>query len=159
MPTVSYPSAQFPGFPSVEVPRPDGWSPLAAPQVLLAVARDGAPGEFRANVVVTVTRLDADQTLGTVAKAAAAALESRRDYAERRRDGIGISGLPGYVVQGAWVSADAGTVAQDVRGVIVEHDGVRDLVEITATCGGGQVDPAWAELQTILDGIVIGVAR
>lgn len=158
MPTLAFPSEQFPGFPSVSVPCPDGWSAAVDPEAQVAVVREGSGDEFRANVVVVVTRLDETQQLADVARSCAATLESKREYAEVRRGGTGVAGIAGFVVQGAWVSEEAGTVMQDVRGTIVEHDGVRDLVTVTATCAGGQVDQVWPEMETILGGLQLGEA-
>ncbi|GAA2740196.1 hypothetical protein GCM10009868_01460 [Terrabacter aerolatus] len=53
MTTLAYPSADFPGQPSVALEVPDGWEPAHAPGTTLA-ARLPRDGGFAPNVVVTI---------------------------------------------------------------------------------------------------------
>lgn len=53
MSTLAYPSADFPGPPSVRLEVPDGWEPAHAPGTTLA-ARLPREGAFAPNVVVTI---------------------------------------------------------------------------------------------------------
>src|SRR3954470_11598491 len=53
MPTLAYPSADFPGQPSVSLEVPDGWEPAHAPGTTLA-ARLPRDGVFAPNVVVRI---------------------------------------------------------------------------------------------------------
>ncbi|HWV76647.1 MAG TPA: LpqN/LpqT family lipoprotein [Isoptericola sp.] len=154
MSTLAYPSDQFPAFPAVSLDRPDGWSALPTPQAQLAIVRDAA-GEFRANVVVVITRLLPDQTLETVAKEAAARLEALPGYEEVGRIEVEISGHPGFRIEGAWTTPDTGTVAQALRATVVEHHGMRDLVQITGTCSGDQVQALWETIRSVQDSVRI----
>jgi hypothetical protein len=53
MSTLAYPSADFPGPPSVRLEVPDGWEPAHAPGTTLA-ARLPREGSFAPNVVVSI---------------------------------------------------------------------------------------------------------
>ena len=53
MSTLAYPSADFPGQPSVALEVPDGWEPAHAPGTTMA-ARLPREGAFAPNVVVTI---------------------------------------------------------------------------------------------------------
>lgn len=157
MSTLAYPSEQFPAYPGVSLDCPDGWSALPTPQAQLAIVRDAGAEEFRANVVVVITRLLPEQTLETVAKEAAARLEALPGYEEVGRLEMEISGHPGFRIEGAWTTQDTGTVAQALRATVVEHDGMRDLVQITGTCSGGQVQALWETIRSVQDSVRITV--
>jgi hypothetical protein len=58
MTTVAYPSADFPGLPSIALDVPEGWEPAHAPGTALA-ARLPREGAFAPNVVVSIEQCGA----------------------------------------------------------------------------------------------------
>jgi len=67
MPTLTYPSATFPGRPTLRLDLPEGWAAIPAVDDLagaaLVAVRSAPPGEFRPNVVVTVDEAPADHSV------------------------------------------------------------------------------------------------
>jgi hypothetical protein len=59
MSTLAYPSADFPGQPSVALHVPDGWEPAHAPGTTMA-ARLPREGSFAPNIVVSIEPCGAD---------------------------------------------------------------------------------------------------
>lgn len=64
-----------------------------------------------------------------------------------------ISGLPVVRSEGAWTGEATGTMAQALRMAVVEHDGVREVVEITGTCAGAQAKEIWPTLRAVQDSV------
>jgi hypothetical protein len=54
--TFTYPSAQVPLFPHIELGGPDDWEPVTAPGAVIAARAATGPERFAANIVVTVGR-------------------------------------------------------------------------------------------------------
>ncbi len=155
MVTIAYPSPQFPGYPQVTMDCPEGWSPLPIPQANLAVAADVEEGKFRPNVVVVLSRLREDQTLDATVADVLSRYESLPEYAEVGREATEVAGHPGFRIECSWRDDTAGTVAQALRLAIVEHDGVRDLLQLTGTCRGTQVEVVWPWIRAIQDSLVV----
>ncbi|WP_425955073.1 LpqN/LpqT family lipoprotein [Xylanimonas sp. McL0601] len=152
---IAYPSPQFPALPAVTLDCPDGWSPVPTPQAHLAVGLDVEEGQFRPNVVVILSRLLPGQTLEGTAADAIARLEVLPGYEEVGREDADVAGRPGFRIECSWSDETAGTVAQAVRLAVVEHDGVRDLVQVTGTARGTQVEVAWPWIRAIQDSLTI----
>lgn len=155
MVTIAYPSPQFPGYPQVTMDCPEGWSPLPIPQVHLAVAADVEEGKFRPNVVVVLSRLREDQTLEATVADVLSRYEPLPEYAEVGRAEADVSGFPGFRIECSWHDDTAGTVAQALRLAVVEHDGVRDLIQVTGTCRGTQVEVVWPWIRAIQDSVKV----
>ncbi|QAY69959.1 LpqN/LpqT family lipoprotein [Xylanimonas protaetiae] len=152
---LAYPSPQFPGLPAVTIDCPEGWSPLRVANAHLALAADVEEGKFRPNVVVVLTRMADGQTLESTVAAMTAHLAGLDGYEEAGREAAEVAGHPGFRLECAWADATAGTVAQAVRLAVVEHDGVRDLVQVTGTARGTQVDVVWPWIRTIQDSVTV----
>ncbi|WP_277208434.1 LpqN/LpqT family lipoprotein [Isoptericola croceus] len=155
MSTVSYPSETFPGYPRVTMDCPDGWSAHPIPQAQLAIRQERPAGEFRPNVVVVMQRLRPEQTFEDVVQQAADKLAASPGYEEVGRTKTTLAGAPAARVEGAWTTEQTGTIAQALRIAVIEHDGVRDLVEVTGTCAGGQATDVWPTIRAIQDSISV----
>lgn len=153
MSTVTYPSETFPGFPEVVMDCPEGWAPRSLPEAQIAILQERPEGEFRPNVLVVIQRLSPEQTFEAVVQRALAKFESLPGYKEVGRVQTTVSGLPALRVEGAWTSDSTGTMAQALRLAVVEHDGVRDVVEITGTCAGSQAKEVWSTVRAIQDSV------
>ncbi|MFC4628987.1 LpqN/LpqT family lipoprotein [Promicromonospora alba] len=153
MSTVTYPSETFPGFPEVTMDCPEGWVPLSVPEAQMAIIQNRPEGEFRPNVLVVIQRMPPTQTFDEVIQDALAKFEATPDYKEVGRVKTTVSGLPAIRVEGAWTSEKTGTMAQALRLAIVEHDGVRDVVEVTGTCAGAQAKEIWTTVRAIQDSV------
>lgn len=153
MSNVTYPSETFPGFPEVTMDCPEGWVPLPVPEAQIAIIQVRPEGEFRPNVLVVIQRMPPGQTFDEVVQQALVKFESTPGYQEVGRVKTTVSGLPAIRIEGAWTSATTGTMAQALRMAIVEHDGVRDVVEITGTCAGVQAKEVWPIVRAIQDSV------
>jgi hypothetical protein len=153
MSTVTYPSETFPGFPEVVMDCPEGWVPRSVPEAQIAIIQERPEGEFRPNVLVVIQRMHPEQTFDEVVQQTLAKFESTPGYQEVGRVKTTVSGLPAIRIEGAWTSQTTGTMAQALRMAIVEHDGVRDVVEITGTCAGAQAKEVWSTVRAIQDSV------
>jgi hypothetical protein len=158
MSTVTYPSETFPGPPSFTMDCPDGWSPHQVPGAQMAIVQERPQGEFKPNVVVILQRLHPGQDAAAVVEQAVEKLRATPGYEEVGRADTTLAGLPAARVEGAWSTEKTGTIAQALRVGILEHDGVRDLVEITGTCAGPQAPEVWPVVRAIQDSLTL-VAR
>ncbi|MFE5308858.1 LpqN/LpqT family lipoprotein [Isoptericola sp. NPDC056573] len=158
MSTVTYPSETFPGFPEISMDCPEGWAPHPVPAAQLAIVQQRPDGEFRPNVVVVMQRLSGDQTIEEVIQQAVERLEATPGYEEVGRIRTTLAGAPAARIEGAWSTEETGTVAQALRIAVIEHDGVRDVVEVTGTCAGSQATEVWQTVRAIQDSVEL-VAR
>lgn len=153
MSTVTYPSETFPGFPAVVMDCPEGWAPHAVPQAQMAIVQQRPEGEFRPNVVVVIQRMAPEQSVEAVIEQAVAKFQATPGYEEVGRMDTTFGGLPAVRIEGAWTTQQAGTIAQALRIAVVEHDGVRDMVEVTGTCAGPQAAEIWPQVREIQDSV------
>ncbi|SKC47722.1 LpqN/LpqT family lipoprotein [Krasilnikoviella flava] len=155
MSTVTYPSGTFPGFPEVTMDCPEGWVPHQVPAAQLAIVQERPEGEFRPNVVVVMQRLAPEQTFENVVKQAVERFEATPGYEEVGRTETTMSGFTAVRIEGAWATEQTGTIAQALRLAVIEHDGVRDVVEVTGTCAGPQATEVWAVVRAIQDSVTL----
>jgi hypothetical protein len=127
MPTLKYPSEQFPGPPSVTVEIPDGWSPVRVPGTLLAARRNDTGGRFAPNVVVGGFTRSGDFTIGR-------ALAELKSYVEDRTGGemdapfaLEIESVPFVGVNVSWKDEAVGDVGGEQ--VDVEYDSLQQLMQ------------------------------
>ncbi len=153
MSTVTYPSETFPGFPEVVMDCPEGWVPRSVPEAQIAIIQERPEGEFRPNVLVVIQRLRPEQTFDEVVQRTLAKFEATPGYQEVGRVKTTVSGMPALRIEGAWTSETTGTMAQALRMAVVDHHGVRDVVEITGTCAGAQAKEVWSTVRAIQDSV------
>ena len=155
MPTLKYPSAQFPGPPSVTVDIPDGWSPVRVPGTLLAARRTDTGGRFAPNVVVRGFTRSGDFTIGR-------ALSELKSYVEDRTDGemdapfaLEIESIPFVGVNVSWTDEAVGDVVQAHLFAGARRGQVVDLLQVTGSVGGEQVDVEYESLQQLMQTVRI----
>jgi len=155
MPTIAFPSPEFPGLAGLRLDHPDGWYPLPDVAQYLAVAKAVPDGQFRPNVIGSVQRM----RKGTAMQQAIAELQQRtaglRDYAHIGEEQLLISGWPGYRTEGSFIDPGAGTLVQAIRLAVVDRGPVEDLVQITGTCHATQADEVWEQIRAIQESVQI----
>ncbi|ACZ29536.1 hypothetical protein Xcel_0497 [Xylanimonas cellulosilytica DSM 15894] len=153
MSAVTYPSPDFPAFAGISVDVPDGWEPRVLPAAQLVMVEPAGAGPFRANVVVTVSRFAGEATLDAVAGQAVARMAGAPGFRELGRESAERGGFPTFRLSGSWTDPQVGEVSQTVTLYEVAHHGVRDLVEVTTSSGGGEGAPAWPAVQAIQESV------
>jgi len=151
----TYPSPEFPGYPTISLHYADRWSPLRTPTTPLALVRDSGPGAFRANIVMAIARLDPGSTLAPVDEALSRSFAGLPGYVESARGSGELGGWPSSWIDGRFTDPEVGTLVQSVRVVLVEHDGATDAIQLTGTCSAAQADEVLDEIRTILASAVI----
>lgn len=154
--TLTFPSEAFPAYPQLSMVTPTGWVALAGVGLPLAAAREVPAGQFRPNVLVTVQRFGAGHTVADARKEADARFKDLPRFAETlREDAAEVLGGTGLRVEGYFSDGKGGTLVQAVRMALLQRGAVCDVVQITGTCAGGQVDPAFGEIRDIQDSLVL----
>lgn len=156
--TISYPSKDFPGPPSIALSIPDDWETLVVPGVQLAIAQPRREGRFRANVVVTIQRFGPDFTLA----AAKAGLEKRKVALPELED-LGSGELESDGV--TWAASEYGytqpgrpTVVQAARYAVVPRgDVAADVIEVVGSCGAEDAEIEIEIVREIQDSLMIEV--
>jgi hypothetical protein len=150
MTTLTYPSAQFPGPPSVSVQIPDGWAPVRVPGTLLAARRAESDGRFAPNVVVRGFTRSGDFTIGR-------ALGELKAYVDERTDGemdapfsVEIEDVPFVGVNVSWTDEKVGDVVQAHLFAGARRGQVVDLIQVTGSVGGEQVSSDYETLQQLM---------
>jgi len=148
--TLTYPSVQFPGPPSVSVDIPDGWSAVRVPGTLLAARRTDTAGRFAPNVVVRGFTRSGDFTIGR-------ALGELKGYVEDRTGGqmdapfaLEIDTVPFVGVNVSWRDERVGDVVQAHLFAGARRGQVVDLIQVTGSVGGEQVVAEYSSLQTLM---------
>lgn len=153
---LTFPSEAFPAAPSLQVVQPEGWVALAGVGLPLALAQEVPKGQFRPNVLVTVTRFGADFTVAAARKDVAKRLKELPRFTETlREDAAELLGVPGLRVEGYFSDGRGGTLVQALRMCVLPAGPVFDVVQITGTCAGAQVDSAFAQIREIQDSLVL----
>ncbi|WP_066466027.1 LpqN/LpqT family lipoprotein [Sanguibacter suarezii] len=153
---LTFPSDAFPAYPSLQVAQPQGWVGLAGVGLPLALAQEVPAGQFRPNVLVTVTRFGADFTVAAARKDVAKRLKALPRFTETlREDAAEMLGVSGLRVEGYFSDGKGGTLVQALRMCVLPAGPVFDVVQITGTCAGTQVDSAFAQIREIQDSLIL----
>jgi len=155
MAVLRFPSDQFPRYPELSLAQPEGWLPLPDVGLPLALIKDVPPGEFRANVIAVISRFGAGYRIEQAISEVVTRLEPMPEYSEVDRDSGDILGYPGFRIEGAYRDERAGTLVQAVRLVLVDRGPVRDLVQLTGSCAGCQVEHVLSSIREIQDSLTI----
>ena len=150
MTTLTYPSAQFPGPPSVSVDIPEGWSAVRVPGTLIAARRTDTEGKFAPNVVVRGFTRSGDFTIGR-------ALAELKAYVEDRTDGqmdapfaLELDSVPFVGVNVSWTDDRVGDVVQAHLFAGARRGQVVDLIQVTGSVGGEQAGSEYDTLQRLM---------
>jgi len=150
MTTLTYPSAQFPGPPSISVDIPQGWAPVRVPGTLLAARRADTAGRFAPNLVVRGFTRSGDFTIGR-------ALAELKAYVQDRSEGqmdapfaIELEEVPFVGVNVSWTDDRVGDVVQAHLFAGARRGQVVDLIQVTGSVGGEQVGSEYDTLQQLM---------
>lgn len=138
MTALTFPSPQFPSYPSITVEVPEDWQPISVPGTLMAVAAPEVPGEFRPNVVVSVTRFSADYSLDVAENAVVEKFAGLEEAHEIGRDRVTVADVEWAHIESAFLDPRVGTLVQSAHLAVVAHDGVADLIQVTGSVTGTQ---------------------
>ena len=155
--TLQFPSEQFPGYPGVGLVQPEGWQPLPEVGLPLALAKDAADGEFRANVITVLNRVRAEHSLDQAVGEVVARLTGLPQFQELGRSEIEVQGNAGFRMEGLFAEPTLGMLVQAVRIVLVDRGPVKDLVQVTGSCTGAQMPSTLPEIRAIQDSLSIAV--
>jgi hypothetical protein len=119
--------------------------------VLLAAGAPVEEGIFRANVVVTASRMPAGFDVDTAAESVRARFADLPNVAEIGHERRTVLGHPGFRYEGAYSTDDGFTLVQLVHVAVFERGSMVDMVQLTATCSAGQALDILIDLREILD--------
>ena len=157
MTTLTYPSAQFPGPPSVSVDIPQSWAPVRVPGTLLAARRASAGGVFAPNVVVRGFTRSGRFTIGR-------ALAELQGFVEQRPGGrmdrpfeIDIEQVPFVGVTVSWSDERVGDLVQAHLFAGARRGQVVDLIQLTGSVAGPDAETEYPVVQDLMQ--TVRVAR
>lgn len=149
MPTVGFPSDDFPALSGFTIEIPEGW--VADPYAgLHFAARPAATVEgFMPNLVASVKRRPAADMLANAKAEFDRGAQEMGEYAEIGRSDMNGPSHRGFHVEYTYRHASQLTLAQMVTLVEVERGPVSDLIQLTATCAGEQARARWDEFRAM----------
>lgn len=138
MTALTFPSDAFPALATITVEIPDDWSAISVPGTILAAAAPEVPGEFRPNVVVSITRFGADYSLDVAANAVIEKFAGLEQAQEIGRDRVTVDGVEWVHIESTFVDPRVGTLVQAAHLAVIAHGPVADLVQVTGSVTGVQ---------------------
>jgi len=150
MATLTYPSTQFPGPPSVAIDIPEDWTGVRVPGTLVAARRKESMGQFAPNLVVRGFTRSGAFTIGM-------ALRELKDFVEDRPDGtmdtpfeVQIAEVPFVGVNVSWSDDRVGDVVQAHLFAGARRGQVVDLVQVTGSVGGEDAGTEYDTVQQVM---------
>lgn len=150
MPHLSYPSETFPGPPTVDIDVPDTWAPVRVGGTLLACRKIESEHGFAPNVVVRGFQRTSGFTIR-------AALDELRTFVDGREGGrvdepfeLELGGVPFLGVNVSWQDEEIGVVVQIHLFAGSRRGRVVDIVQVTGSVGGSDMEHSYGEVQGIL---------
>lgn len=147
--TLTFPSSDAPALPIVSLDVPDDWHVLSTTAALLAAAKEVEQGEFRPNVVVSISRFGSGYTLAAAIASVLEQVSAIDGVTEMGRDRPEVLGRAGFRIEFSYPDPRMGTMVQAVRLALVDNGPVLDLVHVTATATARQATQLWNEIRTI----------
>ncbi|MCE1179083.1 MAG: hypothetical protein LWW86_08670 [Micrococcales bacterium] len=150
MPTLTYPSEQFPGPPSVSVDIPESWTPLRVPGTLMAARETSSASALAPNIIVRGSTRPGYFSIEH-------ALDELRETVEGQGGEmdppfeITLDGMPYVGVNVHWDDSRMGQVVQAHLFCGSRRGNVVDLVQITGSVSGAQAREQYDEVQAILE--------
>ncbi len=150
MSTLKYPSEQFPGPPSITVDIPDGWSPVRVPGTLLAARRAQKGDTFAPNLVIRGSTRSAEFTIGRALAELEAFVRERPDGEMDEPFEVEIAEVPFVGVNVSWTDETVGDVVQAHLFAGARRGQVVDLIQVTGSVGGPEVEVEYSTLQQLM---------
>lgn len=155
MTLTSFPSAEFPGFPSIALDRPEGWQARAASDTVLAVVEDRDDDTFSPNVVATVTRIAAPYTLDDAATAADVYIGGLVEVEQIDSARVQLNGRAWAVTEFAHIAEGAGTLVQVLAVTVVENGPFADVVRLTGSVSPVGFETTLPQVRAIITSAVV----
>ncbi len=149
MPAAQFPSDDFPALSGFSVDLEDGWitDPAAGMQF---AARPAADIEgFMPNVIGSVKRRRRGTALAAAVQELDATSSSLTDYAEVGRKQQTFGDHEGFRIEFSFRHGPELTLAQMVTLIEVDREVCSDLIQITSTCAGDQVQELWPAFRAV----------
>jgi hypothetical protein len=150
MRTLTYPSEQFPGPPSVSVDIPEEWSAVRVPGTLLAARRSSARGVFAPNIVVRGFTRSGGFTVGRALAELKAFVDQRPGGEMENPFEVEIEHVPFVGVNVSWSDERVGDVVQAHLFAGSRRGQVVDLIQLTGSVGGPDADAEYATVQSLM---------
>ena len=150
MQTLSYPSRQFPGPPSVAVEIPAEWSAVRVPGTLLAARRTSTEGAFAPNVVVRGFTRSGRFTIGRALAELHGFVAGQPNGEVEQPFEVEIDGVPFVGVNVAWRDESVGDIVQAHLFAGARRGQVVDLVQVTGSVGGSDADAEYPMVQQVM---------
>lgn len=147
--TVSrFPSAQFPGFPSVSVNVPDGWLTRPVQDTLAAWVRPEESGVFASNLVLSITRLAVPRSLADTTENLEKATSELNQVELFDSVDVTLHDQDWHIHEYVFVHPQAGTLIQVMAVTNIPAGDYTDTVQLT-----GSISPVNQErdLDTVRD--------
>lgn len=153
----SYPSEQFPQFPSIQLSTPEDWEPATVPGAVLAARAVRPPARFAPNVMVTVSRYTAqfgrDEAMELLH-------ESLRRHPEAKVEEpfTAAFGPDDYMLVNVVFDDPVGGTLVQVHGyssfpIGPAHPEHRDVVQIMGTCTAVDASTDYPLLQQVMESL------
>ena len=153
---VRYPSSQFPPEPTVALTLPLGWEPLVLEGAVLAAGKVVPGGQFRPNIVATISRKASGFDLGPTVATTEDIYSALQDSRSMASAPSLVSEYEAHNVEYAFTDGQAGALVQAIVFVVVPNGSVIDLIQLTGSCAVGDVEGTFAEIRAALAGAAVG---
>lgn len=150
MPTLTYPSAEFPGPPSVDLDIPGDWAPVRVPGTLLAARHRDAEDRFAPSIVVRGLTRESEFTLTSAVAELRDSIQARPDGTVEEPFTVDLGGVPFLGVNCSFHDDSAGSVVQTHLFTAARRPGVVDLVQVTGSLAGEHVGHRYGALQAVM---------
>ena len=121
---------------------PEGWEASPGPGVTAVIVAPAVEGRFRPNAVITHTRVPADTDFGDIVAASGRVIDALSGVvrgADRRLDGTDRKvSVREYAYEDE--RSGLGLYQVEMQALVPVGFGLADLVTLTGTCAGGQVE-------------------
>lgn len=151
----AFPSPSHPPFPPIALDAPDGWSKVPAPASLISIAEPAADDRFRANVVVSASRVSSGYDIGR-----ASALLTERTSSLPEAEVVSTStgrhqGRDSVAHEVAFRHESGITLIQTHLLVLVPGEEHVDVIHVVGTIDGRRVDEDLEPMRSIVSSLAI----
>lgn len=154
----TYPSHDFPAPPRVQIHTPEGWTAQPSPGAALVVRADAEPGTFAANVIVTLTRQEADFKVDSALDVIRAEVDQ---FAGSRIETPFQTnfGADQYLVVNTVLNHPTyGVIVQVHAYADVPREQMKDVVHVIGTCSGARLAEDYPILQQVMQSTRVAAA-
>lgn len=149
----AFPSERYPELPAVAIDAPSGWQPIVFPGALVGLRHAVDSGGFNANVLVTHERwpgeIPAVDALGRL-RAQLVAAGATETYVDMEPEGA-----PGTYLEADQQEASLGALRVRYRLVVLQHDGITELVTAVGTATATQDSSLGATIGDIVRSLAV----